>query len=84
MPSSAGNNRSARAKVSQAGHLTGRFFPSAGKIIVKYAASMMAVFLFAVVCFGDKFWRDFGEEKKLKIFKALKTSRLLNKKVEFE
>lgn len=42
------------------------------------------VFFFAIVCFGQKFWRNFGEEKKLKIFKALKTSRLLNKKVELE
>ncbi len=40
--------------------------------------------LFLVVCFGGKFWRDFGEEKKLIIFNALKASRLLNKKVELE
>ena len=45
---------------------------------------MMAAFFFAVVYFGENFWRDFGEEKKLKIFNALKTPRLLNKKVELE
>jgi len=38
----------------------------------------------SVIGFGEKFWRYFGEEKKLNIFKALKTSRLLNKKVDLE
>lgn len=40
--------------------------------------------LFFAVCFGGKFWRDFGERKKLNKFKILKALHLLNKKVELE
>ncbi|CDF53365.1 hypothetical protein, pseudogene [Salmonella enterica subsp. enterica serovar Bovismorbificans str. 3114] len=31
--------------------------------------------------FGEKFWRDFGEEKKLNKFKTMEVFHLLNKKV---
>ncbi|QAZ72523.1 hypothetical protein FORC82_2832 [Escherichia coli] len=34
--------------------------------------------------FGEKFWRDFGERKKLNKFKILKVLHLMNKKVELE
>ncbi|HEM7417882.1 TPA: hypothetical protein ACWWUK_002519 [Citrobacter youngae] len=69
--------------MGKAGHLNGHFFPLTWKIVVKFAALVMVDY-FLAVCFGGKFWRDFGEEKKLIIFNALKVSRLLNKKVELE
>lgn len=75
--------RHSQSAMSKAGHLNGLFFPIILKIVVKFAALVIAA-SFLAICFGEKFWRDFGEEKKLIIFNTLKTSRLLNKKVKRE
>jgi hypothetical protein len=75
--------RHSQSAMSKAGHLNGLFFPIILKIVVKFAALVIAA-SFLAICFGGKFWRDFGEEKKLIIFNTLKTSRLLNKKVKRE
>lgn len=60
------------------------FFPDSRKNYCKMRGLDDGRVFFAVVFFGEKFWRDFGEEKKLNIFNTLKVSRLLNKKVELE
>ncbi|WOI83381.1 hypothetical protein [Citrobacter braakii] len=59
------------------------FFPDHPKNCCKIRGLSDSCF-FLAICFGGKFWRDFGEEKKLIIFNTLKTSRLLNKKVKRE
>lgn len=70
--------------MDKAGHLNGHFFPISQEFVVKFAASSDGYIPFLAIYFGEKFWRDFGEVKKLIIFNALKVIHLLNKKVELE
>ncbi|MCK7356450.1 hypothetical protein L8O13_04400 [Enterobacter roggenkampii] len=58
--------------MGQAGHLTGRFFPIAGKIIVKCAASMMAAFFFRHRLFWSKVLEKFWRREKVENFQGSK------------